>query len=567
METTNIESVAYLVAILTKNDISEVIVSPGSRNAPITIALARQSDINIHLIHDERVAAFVAIGMADELKKPVAIVCTSGSAALNYAPAVAEAYYRLVPLLVITADRPAFLIDQGDGQCIRQNGIYHNFIKAEFKLPEQASTVKEMEEVIATVEEAIQSVSSIPRGPVHLNVPLYEPLYNVAEFNPGQAIKKVNVPKPLPNVKESKINELGEIWRQTKRKLIIIGQLNEGQDLKPIIDQIAEQRSVAILVENTSNLQNFQRYCHNIDRTLAMISEAEIENFEPELILQIGGAIVSKKIKVFLRKAKVKHNWRLGYRLIQEDTFLSKTATLQISPITFLKVLSNQEDTTNSNFANLWKTKDLLSIEKHQDFILNAPYSDLAVFDLLLDTLPDDSALQMGNSSVIRYCQLFNPVQGLKYYGNRGVSGIDGSTSTAVGMAIANPNQLVVLITGDISFFYDSNGLWVSDLPGNLRIFLINNNGGGIFNILPGSRGANENKLFVAPHQANAKGICEAYQVDYKKVYTLKEVEENMFDFYQIEKNARPKLMEVYTGEANNHVVLSDYFKMLSSKN
>ena len=565
METTNILSVAYLVEILAKNKIFNVVISPGSRNAPITIALSRHPLIKVNLIHDERVAAFVAIGMADELKKPVAIVCTSGSAPLNYAPAVAEAYYRQVPLLVITADRPAHLIDQGDGQCIRQDGIYANFIKAAFKMPEHVESGREIEKAIAVIEQTIQAVSSTPNGPVHLNVPLNEPLYEINEFRATYPINQVEVLPFISNVGMEKQNELLEIWNKTEKKLIIIGQLNDGQDIKPFIDLIAEQRSVAILVENTSNLQNFQRYCHNIDRTLAMITEEEIGDYEPQLILQIGGAIVSKKIKAFLRKAKVIHNWRLGFHLIHEDTFLSKTETLEIAPNKLLQALSDQEDTTNSNFANLWKTKDLLSLAQHQNFIEMAPFSDLLVFDFLLDTLPENSALQMGNSSVVRYCQLFNPIRGVKYFGNRGVSGIDGSTSTAVGMAIANPTQLVVLITGDISFFYDSNGLWVNEIPNNLRIFLVNNNGGGIFNILPGSRNAAENKLFVAPHQANAKGICEAFQINYQVVSDMEGLEKNMYNFYQFEDNARPKLMEISTVGIDNHEILAKYFLSLES--
>ena len=563
METTDKIHVANLVELMLLNGIRTVVISPGSRNAPLTIAFDSHPQIKTYLVHDERVAAFFALGLSEGLGQPVALSCTSGSAALNYAPALVEAYYRQIPLFVLTADRPEFLIDQGDGQCIRQNNIYQNFIKYDCALPEEDFSQDYIEESNSVVKSAIAHLVSIPQGPVHINIPLHEPLYNIAEFSVSNAPSPVQTNSTQVSISAEKVNELVEIWQNAEKKLIIIGQLSNPDEIKPLLDVIAQQNSVSVLVENTSNLQNYYKYNHCIDRSLGTINENEIEAFKPDLILSFGGAIVSKKIKAFFRKNRPSHNWRLGLYLVNEDTFLSKTENIQVNPSAFLKILAKCDEVSFSNYGQLWKQRDFIAMEKHHAFMMSAPFSDLLVTDFILDTLPDGSILQMANSSVVRYCQLFNPISGIKYYANRGVSGIDGSTSTAVGMAKALPNELVTLITGDISFFYDSNGLWIDKLPDNLRIFLINNNGGGIFDILEGSRNSKQNNLFVAPHKAKASSICEAFGVDYNYCQNIEALEKVIHDFFLKSKNKRPKLMEIDTADCLNHETLLAYFNFI----
>ncbi len=564
MVTTDKVHIASLVEIMVHNDIHHVVISPGSRNAPLTIAFDSHPKIKHYLIHDERVAGFFALGLAEGLGKPVALSCTSGSAPLNYTPAIVEAYYRQIPLLVLTADRPAHLIDQGDGQCIRQEGIYSNFIKSSFSLKEK---ITEKDSVVfdqSVTKHAIGDLLSKPHGPIHINIPLSEPLYQVADFNNDIIHNEIKINSPETLLPIEKQKKLVDIWKTSTKKLVIVGQLNQSEQIQNVLEVLAQQNSVAVLVENTSNLQSFSSYNHCIDRSLALISVEEIGDFAPDLILSFGGAIVSKKIKAFLRKNKPKHNWRLGHYLVDEDTFLSKTENIYSKPLEFLTLLSNQEEISFSNYGQHWKSKDFIAMERHELFLESAPFSDLTVVNFILDTLPDNSILQMANSSVVRYCQLFNPIRSIKYFSNRGVSGIDGSTSTSVGMAKALPNDLVTLITGDISFFYDSNGFWIDNLPSNLRIFLINNNGGGIFNILEGSRKSEQNKLFVAPHKAKASSICEAYGIDYDYYNTIEALESNIHDFYRESHNSRPKLIEIDTAGCPNHDTLMNYFKSIA---
>lgn len=552
MLTTSFKHIAELVEILVQNNIYNVVISPGSRNAPLIIAFDSHPDIKTYVITDERSAAFFALGLIDELQTGVAIVCTSGSAPLNYSPAVAEAYYRQLPLLVLTADRPSHLIDQGDGQCIRQYDVYRNFIKQSFTL-----------NALDSIEQstlAIESLLCHPQGPVHINLPLVEPLYQQKEYTctHNYALKLQQNNKL--SVKEKK--ELKSIWNESPKKLIIIGQMTPNKKLQQLFGTIAQDSSIAVLVENTSNIQFFNKFCHNIDRVLALITGDEIETYKPDILISMGGAIISKKIKAFFRQNKPKHNWRVGNYLLDEDTYQSKTKSIKVSAEHFLEFISQLETKNISNFGNKWKAKDFISQQKHLNFIESAPYSDLTVFDLILDTLPENCNLQMANSSVVRYCQLFNPVQSITYYANRGVSGIDGSTSTALGMAVANPDKLIVLITGDLSFFYDSNALWNNYLPSNFRIIVINNNGGGIFKIIDGPQSTMQQHIFVAPHNGKIEHLCKAFNVEYLYANSISSLEGIMYNFYSTNSN-KTKLLEINTSQVVNEQVLKNYFKKL----
>ena len=553
MQTTSFKHIAELAEVIVQNNISKVVISPGSRNAPLIIAFDSHPLIETYIVHDERSAAFFALGIADELGEGVAIVCTSGSAALNYAPAVAEAYYRQVPLLVLTADRPEHLIDQGDGQCIRQNNVFSNFIKKSIQFEANNS--------ISELKFAIKSLLSSPKGPVHLNIPLEEPLYTVSEFTTDTDYKVELNKTNVLSVGEKDI--ITKVWKTTEKKLLIIGQMIPNQRLQILLDTLANDSSVAVLVENTSNVKKFTNFCHSIDRALALISEDEIGDFNPDLLISIGGAIISKKIKKFLRNHTPNHNWRVGEFVIDEDTYQSKSKSITVKPELFFQFINSIDYLPESNYGNKWKAKDFISQDKHDAFIQSCPFSDLLVFDFILDTLPEDINLQMANSSVVRYCQLFNPIQSIKYFANRGVSGIDGSTSTALGMAVANPNKLHVLITGDVSFFYDSNALWNSYLPANFRIVLINNNGGGIFNIIEGPKTSKQNELFVAPHHGKAEYICKAHDVDYIGVNSFIELEDKIAGFYQ--ESNQVKLIEINTSETDNSTVLKNYFNSLNN--
>lgn len=559
MITTAFEHIANLAELCYKHDIRHVVISPGSRNAPLIMAFDEHPGIKTWLVHDERSAAFFALGIADKTKKGVAIVCTSGSAVLNYAPAIAEAYYRQVPLLVLTADRPLHLVDQGDGQTIRQKNVFQNYIKASFELPDFTfgGSLVESDNIINNTAHALLEQ---PRGPVHLNIPVDEPLYNTADLNNTPLFQAVSIAKN--QLDKDEISNLHHEWRRAKKKMILIGQKSPDPRFYASLQPLLSDPSVAVLVENTANFVHFTKVVHCIDRTLALIHEDELAHFAPDLLITAGGAIVSKKIKAFLRKQKPRVNWRVGEFLIEEDTYQSLTRSFDMDATDFFETLAGCDYLPDSTFGDQWKQRDFLAMEKHEHFLRNQSWNDLKVFDGILNSLPPNARLHMGNSSVIRYCQLFNPQTDIHYYSNRGVSGIDGSTSTAAGFAAADTEHLNVLVSGDISFIYDSNALWNNYLGSNFRMIVINNGGGGIFKILDGSRSVKQRDYFFAPHKVDLEKLCKAFDVNYYQASTNNELLASFEAFYSMDSK-RPVVLEVKTFSQENDETLRAYFKFL----
>ena len=550
--------VQILVEECIKAGVSKVVCSPGSRNAPLVIAMDEHPQIDCLIIHDERSAAFVAMGMSQQLKEPVAVLCTSGSAMLNYYPAVAEAYYQRIPLVVLSADRPQKWINQGDGQTIVQTGVYNNHIDGEILLEEGQSE----EDVRASLKELFRIANGLSKGPVHVNIALDEPLYNTVE------IANTTIEKDVAQYKNKILTEeevsLISSGHQQPSKMILIGQMSNDIGLYNRLLDVADDPSVAILVENTSNLVS-QKWIHCIDRTLNLIPIEELGNYSPDLLITMGGAIVSKRIKKFLRSNAPKMHWNVGCDFPEMDTYECLTHSFPLSESYFLEVwLKDKPEMASSNFGSKWKQMDFKAQDKAKDFLMSCTYSDLGVFETILDFIPDNSHLHMANSSVVRYCQLFDPIKGVHYWSNRGTSGIDGSTSTAVGAALAKPADFHTIITGDVSFFYDSNALWNNYLLPNLRVILINNDGGGIFNIIPGpGKTEQNNQFFRAKHNFSAKYICKAFNVEYCEAKSIEDIESQMHDFYTYSENDKCKLMEINTSDVENHLVLEDYFNTI----
>ena len=560
MQTSSFKHVAYLVEMCVANGITDAVISPGSRNAPFIIALNSHPEIKVHLVHDERVAAFFALGISDATNQPVILNCTSGSALLNYAPGIVEAYYREKPLFILSADRPTQLIDQGDGQTMRQSGVYNNYIKRSFDLPDN-SISQQFEKAKKITDEAINVLISNPTGPVHLNIPLEEPLYNLQEQT-FENVKKIESYKnSRPEIKD--IERFIHDWKGSSKKLIIVGQLHPSNRLKDLIVKLATNPSLAVLVENTSNTSDFEHISHCIDRSLATIGDQELDKFAPDMLISLGGAVISKRIKAYLRKQKIKSSYRIGHYTIEEDTFQTSPLHLKLPPEELIDMILNQDFPADSNYGGMWKQKDLLAGMTHQEFLATVEFSDLYVFDRIMDTLPEQSILHMGNSSVVRYCQLFDPVRNVSYLSNRGVSGIDGCTSTAAGYASKFPDKLNVVITGDISFFYDSNAFWNRNEISNLKVIVISNGGGSIFQIIPGPASSPHAQSFFAPTTAKVKGICEAFDLNYSFAGSGDDLEEKLINLYQIPDNDRPSVLEVDTSHCENAAVLANYFSAI----
>lgn len=545
-----------LILMLIEKGITDIVISPGSRNAPLTLGFSRNTAFNCYSIVDERCAAHVALGMAQQLKRPVAVVCTSGSALLNYYPAIAEAFYSEIPLVVLSADRPPHKIDIADGQTIRQRNVFANHILAQTQLLmieglDQLEAINSNNRYLNEVLDAAFQEN----GPVHINIPFEEPLYDLVELPQLQ----VNViPKTIKSI-PIKTDVFYNDWKRAARKLVILSTLDNGVITSEALAKLLADPSVLIMSEVSSNVVHDAVVC-SIDTLVAPIEghPEDIERLLPEMVVTVGGMIVSKKIKQLLRKAKGLKHYHLGTNKAY-DTFFALKQHLAVEPSSFITTLP--EPSSSSDYGRYWQERfDKLS-ELRTAYFKDMPWSDFKAFELIFKQLPDDLMLQLGNSSTIRYAQLFpmNPTH--RVFSNRGTSGIDGSTSTAIGAAMAS-SQASLFITGDISFFYDSNALWNNYIPKNFKIILINNSGGGIFRILPGHEDRPEyDAFFETKHHLNAAHLCAMYGFSYKKVEEESAFAKAFSAF--ISQNDRPQLLEIVTPSNVNEKVLMSYFKYL----
>lgn len=555
------KGVQLLVSQFAQLNVKHIVFSPGSRNAPLAIAFNQHPYFEAIVIPDERSAAFYALGMGQQLNEPVALICTSGSAVLNYYPAIAEAFYQNIPLIVISADRPMDWIDQNDGQTIRQENVLKNHVRYFTTLRENHISKDDIWYNSREIATAYHASNGLVKGPVHINFPLTEPLYEQATIDSDiLAVKPFSVVDGRQQIAPEEQLVLKEIWKSTEKIMILVGQHQPDAYLQQALKNLSNLPNVAIMVENTSNMLD-RDFVNCIDRTLNGITEEAKEDYAPELLITIGGQIVSKKIKQFFRKYQPKHHWRVGNAMPYTDTYQSMTRSIVSNEANFVEMIEKFPSEVSSNFGNKWKQMDYLQEDRAQEYLYNLDtFCDLKVFEILLDCIPDDSHLHLANSSVIRYSQLFTPVRGINYWCNRGTSGIDGSMSTAAGASLISKNKSHTLIIGDMSFFYDSNALWNNLKLSNLRVFVINNGGGDIFNIIPGPSTTQElNTNFVCKHNLSAEGICKSYNAKYFKATNLEEIESQMHDFYSYDANNTVYVMEIFTNTANNSNELKNF--------
>ncbi|MHC0445114.1 2-succinyl-5-enolpyruvyl-6-hydroxy-3-cyclohexene-1-carboxylic-acid synthase [Flavobacterium sp. 3-218] len=541
-----------IIEILSAKGIVNIIISPGSRNAPLTIGFAQNPNFTCYSIADERCAAFFALGIAQQTKQPTAIVCTSGSALLNYYPALAEAFYSQIPLIVISADRPQSKIDIGDGQTIRQENVFANHSVFNANLTEEASEENDLKINLA-IETAI-----LKKGPVHINAPFEEPLYETTEeLSVQPKITVLKSENSSQNIENS--DEIISVWNTAKRKLILVG-VNEANTIdKEIIENLASDPSVVVLTETTSNLHH-QSFINSIDTLITPFDDSDFKEFNPEVLVTFGGMVVSKRIKGFLRKYKPKHHWHID-TLRAYDTFGALTKHFEMQPNDFFKDLLSKTSFVKSNYFKNIDAIYKMRLERRKEYLNKIEFSDFKVFEKVIESLPKDSMLQISNSSAIRYAQLIDIDDSIEVFCNRGTSGIDGSTSTAIGAALGSEKQ-TVFVTGDISFLYDSNALWNSYIPKNFKIVLINNGGGGIFRILPGHEEKPVfNTYFETSHQLTAEHLAKMYGLNYYTAQDIPTLENRVQSLYN--SNDAPCILEVFTPTLANDLILKKYFKYL----
>jgi len=536
-----------LLQIFIEKEIKHIVISPGSRNAPLTLGFASNPYFSCYSVVDERCAGFFALGIAQQIQKPVAVLCTSGSALLNYYPALAEAFYSQIPIVVVSADRPLSKIDIGDGQTIRQQNVFSNHTQYNANLTEESSSENEKK-----IRDSIH-ISVSKKAPVHINVPFEEPLYETIS-SPSFEITKTQKKSIEP---KKEINDLiKKTYHNFQKKLILIGANYPNQIDVEIITNLANDPSVVVMCETTSNVYH-PKFVNKIDVLITPFSENDFKSLQPNLLITFGGMIVSKRIKTFLRKYKPEEHWHID-PLRAYDTFGCLTQHLKENPNDFFSDLVFEKPTIQSNYNDFVQQIETERQKKSNYFLENAPYSDLWVFEKIIKFLPENIQLQVSNSSAIRYLQLFDLKPSIEVFCNRGTSGIDGSTSTAIGASIISQKPLV-LITGDIAFFYDSNALWNNYIPESFKIILINNSGGGIFRILTGHK---ENDIFSTffetTHNLKAEYLSKMFGFAYFYAQNELETPIKLEQFFKCKTKC---IIEIATPTTTNDKVLNDYFK------
>ena len=585
MKYSNIPLAHTLVSLCKSFGIDQVVISPGSRNAPLILGFASDPFFECFSIVDERSAGFFALGLSQQSGRPSALVCTSGSALLNYYPAVAESFYSRIPLVVISADRPPYKIDIGDGQTIRQVGAlalhtgYHagllqDVVHATDAIRWEPGTRPGSQRELHAMQQERQSQNELmicrglqtaaaERLPVHLNAPFEEPLYGTLQtpdFIP-QAVS-ATLPEPEP----PDWGWLVEKWGKAEKKMVLIGSMPPGSLETAALQKLAGDDSVLVFTETTSNVHD-PAFFPSIDSILAPVERSGrapeyFGDLRPDILLTLGGMIVSKKIKQFLRTYPPGRHWHVDpYQA--PDTFYCLQRHVRMSPGDFLRELPAVAGAGQFSYRTRWLGLRKGYESRRKEYLSQVPFSDMTAFARVLEAIPPGTQVHLANSSTVRYAQLFDMGPENPVFCNRGTSGIDGSSSTAVGAAV-NAGQPVLLISGDLSFLYDANAFWNRYLRPDFRIIVINNQGGGIFRILPGrEESATFEAFFETVQERSPAFLCRHFGIAHCEADSEQALISGLRSFFQ--PSDAPRLLEIKTPRKINDGVLLGYFDFLSS--
>ena len=541
-----------MVASLVQAGVENVVVSPGSRSTPLAYAVASTKEVNMYRQVDERSAAFFALGLAKATAKPVVLLCTSGTAAANYFPAIVEASYARVPLIVLTADRPHELREVGAPQAINQLNLYGSHVKwsVDFPLADGADpTLPLIERHLA---RAVAIATSAPFGPVHINVPFREPLLiDLQQELPTVTFKHSSMGQLTPTLANQQ--ELSSILQLTKRGFIIIGELALGTDLS-IVWEFVRQLKWPVLVESLSNMRaSVPEDClpYIVTTYDAIMKSEDFKALvQPDTVLRIGAQPVSKFIMQFITKSQPN-----TYVIIDEDPMFRDATGVSTHFIhatigQWLTQLAINDTALEETYLAKWQNANELasiSIEQYSE----VEKDEGAIVSRLLKMIPDGSDIFVSSSMPVRDIDTFllATPKDLRIFANRGTNGIDGVVSTAMGFSQGNKRETYLLI-GDLAFLHDVNGLIASRYQKcNLTILVMNNDGGGIFSYLPQSTVEDHYEdLFGTPTALEFRDIAHMYEMDYVRVETISELSEK----FSTKQHHPLRLVEIFTDRTEN---------------
>lgn len=548
---TDKKNILQLVALLRAHGIRRVVLCPGSRNIPLVQTLANMTEMTCYPMTDERSAGFFALGLSLHDGRPAAVCCTSGTALLNLHPAVAEAYYQQVPLVIISADRPTAWIGQMDGQTLPQPGVFGTLVKKSVHLPE-VHTDEDEWFCNRLVNEALLELNHHGKGPVHINVPVSDPFFRlpVTELPDVRVIRRY---RGL-NVYDQDYQPLIQRLNRYQRRMAVVGQMN----LIYLFDKRYTKllyKHFAWVTEHLSNRTIPGLPVAQLEALLTAMDQEEQERMRPELLITYGGHIVSKRLKQFLRKHPPLEHWHVAADGEVADLYGCLTTVIEMDPFEFLEKIAPLIDSRTPDYPRLWeaRSKSLAAVQ--------FAYSEMSVTGSVIRCLPSPATLHLANSSVVRYAQFFALPAEVEVLCNRGTNGIEGSLSTAIGYASVS-DRLNFVFIGDLSFFYDMNALWNSNYGSNLRILLLNNGGGEIFHALPGLElHPNASRFVTGAHNATAQAWAEDRGFGYMAVHNETELEAALPVFTDPSVGQRPLLLEAFTDKAADVEQLKNYFR------
>lgn len=553
---TDKKSILQLAALLKAHGIRKIVLCPGSRNIPIVQTLANIPDFTCYPMTDERSAGFFALGLALHGGTPAAVCCTSGTALLNLHPAVAEAFYQQVPLVVISADRPAAWIGQMDGQTLPQPGIFGSLVKKSVDLPEVDSEESEWY-CNRLINEALLELNHHGKRPVHINVPISEPFFKL----PVTELPEVRVITRYQglSVYDKDYQPLIDRLNRYQRRMAVVGQMN----LIYLFDKRYTKmlyKHFAWFTENISNQTVPGVPIRNIEPLLCSMNFETQQKMRPELLITYGGHIISKRLKKFLRRHPPVEHWHIAPDGEVVDLYGSLTTVIEMDPFEFLEKIAPMMENRTPEYPRQWEALSKAIPQAQFD------YSEMSAIGAVIKNLPAPCSLHLANSSVVRYAQLFDIPANVEILSNRGTNGIEGSLSTALGYATAS-DKLNYLFIGDLSFFYDMNALWNSNYGANIRILLLNNEGGEIFHALPGLElHENARRFVTATHCATAKAWAEDRGFEYLSARNSEELNTAVTVFTQASVTNRPMLLEVFTDKNLDIEMLKEYYHNLKKE-
>ncbi|HEU5291418.1 MAG TPA: 2-succinyl-5-enolpyruvyl-6-hydroxy-3-cyclohexene-1-carboxylic-acid synthase [Cyclobacteriaceae bacterium] len=543
-----------IAELCSRKSLTNIVLCPGSRCAPLTLAFSRHPKITTRTFSDERSAGFIALGMAQQSGTPTVMVCTSGTAAYNFSPAVAEAYFSQTPLIVFTADRPAEWIAQHDGQTIYQAEIFGKHVKKSFQLPQEYDHPDSQWAINRIVNEAINLSLEEPRGPVHINAPFREPLYPEAKekFDFSKDIRVMDQVTTNYSLSPEHVQKLWQELNKFTKILIVAGQHDYDNALMSSLSNFLQLHPVPVIGDIISNLNSIEEVVHHSDVFLGQAPEGVKKSLRPELVISFGKSVISKNLKLFLRKYSPKAHWHIQPAGAVADPFQSITQVLNTTPTNFFESLQlivkskEFEKQKRVNYQKLWEVEERRAVRGLKEFLPKEAFGELELVYEIIRNLPPLCNLHLANSMSVRYANIVglnDPQKNINVFCNRGTSGIDGCTSTAVGHALVNelPN---FLITGDLAFFYDRNSFWHNYPLPNLRVIVLNNHGGIIFSMIDGPGTLPErNEYFVTKQALTAEKLCEEFDFDYHKLDNKRKIKNTFKSFFEFD--GRTKILEL----------------------